>query len=248
MRIAELKQFGLNGKEAMVYLAALEIGNSTAAEVAKKAGLPKSTVHDLLKKLQGHGLVSSYSKKNRKYFAAADPDKLIERSRQLAKQRENVFDKLLPELEAIANKGAIKPRVRFYDSREGIEVVIQELLADAPDEFNFIGSIQDVYDTFPEHFPLTIKRRLEKGIHSRGWLRDEPLARKLKQEDVKEGRKTKLMDPEKEFSPTLWMWDNKATFWNTRGNSSVLIIEDREIIQLIRVMFESMWDHEPDVT
>lgn len=47
-----LEQLGLVGKKADVYLASLELGSASVIEIAKKAGVKRTTCYDILFELE----------------------------------------------------------------------------------------------------------------------------------------------------------------------------------------------------
>jgi len=46
-----LLQMGLNEKEAKVYLACLELGGATIAEIAEKSGVKRTSIYNFLEEL-----------------------------------------------------------------------------------------------------------------------------------------------------------------------------------------------------
>ena len=57
-----LKKIGLSENEAKVYLATLELGSSTAQQIAQKAELKRPTTYVQLETLMKRGLVTSFEK------------------------------------------------------------------------------------------------------------------------------------------------------------------------------------------
>src|SRR3989344_2015163 len=112
MNISDLEKLGLEKKVARAYLACLEMGSGTALQISKKIGVPKSTVHDLMNGLVAKGLASTYLKKSKKYYSASDPEIIGEKT----KQQMQVFERILPELRAMAYSVVGKPLVRYYDT------------------------------------------------------------------------------------------------------------------------------------
>ncbi len=89
-----LQELGLSKNETKVYLALLEMGESTAGEVSKEAGVHRANVYDSLKRLKEKGFVGSIKKQGTKYFSASDPESL----RRFVKQKEKKLDQIMPEL------------------------------------------------------------------------------------------------------------------------------------------------------
>ena len=78
MDIKLLLEAGLTEGEVKVYLALLEIGETTTGPLIKKAKVSASKCYDILERLIQKGLVSSSVKANMKYFSAADPKRILD--------------------------------------------------------------------------------------------------------------------------------------------------------------------------
>ena len=239
----DLSPFGLSEKESKVYVALLELGSGTSLLVGKKAGIPKSTTHDVLLELGKRGLASSYTQKNRKVFTAENPDKLREKVRT----QEELLKTLLPELHAINNFLTHKPKVRFYEDKVGIETALEELLKEAK-ELIFMGNADAGFRAFPEYFPSATQQRIARKIITRGFSVDGLEARKMRSADTQSFRRTKIIQSPEKITPLAWIWNDKFAIFNTVGSPSVLIIEDHEVVTFLRAMFCLVWEHSPEVS
>lgn len=103
--ISKLESLHLNQNEAKVYLALLEIGQTSAGNIIKKVTLHRSVVYEALDKLINKKLVFKLTRNNISYFQATNPDRLIqniESEREIAKDLVSQFKKMadanLPEI------------------------------------------------------------------------------------------------------------------------------------------------------
>ena len=55
-----LKELGFSEKESEVYLAMLELGPAAVQDIAKKAGVNRSTTYVMIESLKRRGLISTY--------------------------------------------------------------------------------------------------------------------------------------------------------------------------------------------
>src|SRR6478752_7966151 len=76
--IAQLTKLGLTSYEAKAYVALTSRGSSTAAQVARLAGVPRQRIYDVLATLVGKGLASTRPGQVVKYAATA-PELALER-------------------------------------------------------------------------------------------------------------------------------------------------------------------------
>jgi len=99
--VDQLTKLGLTMYEAKAYLALIRRGSSTAAEVARIAGVPRQRIYDVLASLVERGFASTRPGKVAKYVAAA-PDSAIARlvadHRQALDRLERGADDMIGEL------------------------------------------------------------------------------------------------------------------------------------------------------
>src|SRR6476469_6749286 len=75
---AQLTRLGLTTYEAKAYLALVRRDSSTAAQVARLAGVPRQRIYDVLATLVGKGLASTRPGQVVKYAATA-PERALDR-------------------------------------------------------------------------------------------------------------------------------------------------------------------------
>ena len=125
---------GLSPKEASLYLAVLEAGETTLAYAADKAHLKRSTVYSLVDGMKERGFLSETKRRGICYVSALSPRLLIERFASSAEQAKSV----LPQLMELAYASPVKPRIRFYDGMEGIKQILFDAAASGKDYIGFI--------------------------------------------------------------------------------------------------------------
>ena len=103
--IEQLESLHLSQNEAKVYLALLEIGQTSAGSIIKKVQLHRSVVYESLDKLIYKKLVFKLTKNAISYFQATNPERLvqnIENEKQIAKDilpsLRSMIDTTLPEI------------------------------------------------------------------------------------------------------------------------------------------------------
>ncbi|NCA94062.1 MAG: transcriptional regulator TrmB, partial [Sphingobacteriia bacterium] len=119
-----LAQFDLIGKKADVYLAVLELGSGTVIEIARKSEIKRTTVYDILLDLEKSGLIYQTTKVNKRLFVAEDPEKL----KKKLEEKERVLGEMLPQLRSLYNIKGIKPKIKFYEGKEGLRQVYSDTL------------------------------------------------------------------------------------------------------------------------
>ena len=117
-----IEKIGFRDNEAAVLIALFELGSATAAQVAKRAELNRSTAYVTLGNLVRRGYVTELPRQKVKQYVAADPSKLLNVGRE---HLEN-FKFLLPVFKAMYNGAQGKPRIEFFEGRDAIQTVWQE--------------------------------------------------------------------------------------------------------------------------
>ena len=239
-----MEQFGLMGKKANVYLATLELGSSTVIEIAKKASVKRTTCYDILQDLMTEGLISETNKGKKRLFVGEDPEKI---QRNL-KNKERLFSEILPQLQSIHNIRGAKPKIRFYEGKEGLKEVYDdtlkhngELLAFASyDVVNVLG--MDWADEY-------LKKRVKKNIYARAIApSSQVLIKDFIDKDQEHRRTTKLIDHKKyPFSIEINIYGHQKVALMSSKEEMGLIIEGAEIHNTMKLIFELIWDLMPEI-
>lgn len=160
--LADLLKLGLSDEEAKVYLACLEINGGPVSSIARKAGVHRVSCYHTLENLIAKRLLSQHNRNGVKYFSPEPPQQLL----TLAEERVNLAKTLLPELTSLASAIAFKPKIRFYEGRDGVERVFTESLA-ARGEILGYTNLQNVTTFFPDFFRQYTHEKFRKKIKTR---------------------------------------------------------------------------------
>ncbi len=240
---AKLADFGLSQKEAKVYISLLEIGTSLVTDVAKKAGIKRSTAYVVLESLAKHGLVSITERKNIRLYTPAPPERLIqnleEKSRRYI-ELVGIAKTILPELKSFFAGGGPKPKIQFFEGIEGIKSAYEDTLTSSEDIRAF-ASIESMHATLPGFFPDYYRRRANKGIWINAIFPDTSEARDRISHNKEEKRRTLLVPADKfSFTPEINMYDNKVVFMSLKEKFA-LVIESGELADAFKKVFELAW-------
>ncbi len=168
---AELKKVGLSDKQALVYLAVLQLGPSSIQKIARKAGVARATTYVVIESLEEMGLVQAIAQENRLLYIAESPQRLLElmsRKQQIIDESRRELEHLLPALQAIFHRGNDEPSVRYYPGKEGLIELRQEMtrLSSQDDVWFNLAPSDRVKATFGEK-DFWCRSRAAKGIKSK---------------------------------------------------------------------------------
>jgi len=232
-----LKNAGLNDKQAKVYLANLQLGSASATKISQKAGLPRSTVYEILEILQKDGFISTFKKKSTNYFGAEEPKKIIE----TMKMRTEILEKALPQFRAMYGQTRVQPTVRFYQGREGMKIVLSEFLAEAKQGSSF-SSAEDLFEILGDIWPDFVAKRVKKRIPARVILKDSAKARERRELGPKQLREVKIFTGQFKYHGMVMIWTGKIAMFSFGKDLVALLIESEELANIQQAMFDLIWN------
>lgn len=164
----QIIEFGLDEKEAKIFLAALELGGESVLAIAKKAGINRVATYEALKTLITRGLVSTFIKGKRTYYTAVEPEQIshiIEKEKMTIDEKQERLKKLLPELNSIYNFSNKKPKVTYYEGKAGV-TMIQNSFLKTPDKMLRLIFFYDILPTIfsKKEMDAYGERRVAAGI------------------------------------------------------------------------------------
>src|SRR5688572_20080019 len=159
-----LLEIGFSQKEADVYLSTLILGRGTASKIARSAHIVRTTVYDILGSLFDKGLVTLTGKEPKQEYVALSPDLLKEYLASELEKKQNDFkrvkESLVPQLKSIHNVKN-RPKVMFYEGREGLEKVYEDTLS-SHEPIRAYATYDDMQAALPGYFPDYFYRRAGK--------------------------------------------------------------------------------------
>jgi len=232
-----LKNLGIEERETVIYLANLEIGIASAKEIAKKANIQRTYFYDISDNLIKIGIVKQIKAGKKTLFQACEPEKLIELQEEKLKELKNA----LPRLKALQNTKGEKPKVYFYEGKDGINQINEDTLRYKSEIIGFTTPrfVSADEEKLSQEY---IKKRIAAGIKARviGEVSEEML--QIQKKDIIELRKTKML-PTNIFTSQveIGIYGNRSYFANYKDECG-LIIEDTEIAKTLKNIFELVWN------
>ena len=144
-----LQNLGLSEKEAIIYMALLQLGKSTVVKIAKTAGLKRPNTYIILDELKKKGLVSEIPEKGRTLYSPEDPSIL----EQNIKNSLADFHELLPLFRASYNRGT-KPTIKYYEDKDVIYNIYVNEIFTAQNIYFYGTSVKNINATWPDLFAV----------------------------------------------------------------------------------------------
>ncbi len=233
-----IEQLGYSSHETTVYLAALELGGSSATEIAEKAKMPRTTVNLIIRQLQKKGLMNAFLKRRRRIWTAENPERLM----ILLKEREAALKLVLPELQTLRHDTGVKPTVRTYSGVEEIKQIMVDIL-ETKHHISAILSWDPWLETLGKQWLDNFtEMRYRRFLKIRLLTPRTKLSVALKQHDGSELRDTQFLPASVEIRNSNYIYGNKVAIISMNTKRPVgILIEDEDIHHTMEVLFEGLW-------
>lgn len=226
-----LQSLGFDEKTEKVYRALLKLADSTAFQIAKEAGIKRTSAYHILENLIGMGLVSTYVSRGVKRYFAENPQKI----KSFFEQKMILAERLIPELAKEINKSKSDLKIRIFEGKEALKTISEEALEAKEKTILSIGSSQKLIEFLGGKYGYG-KRRREKSIFARS-IRiegDEPSTNpKLHQ--------VKFLPKDFEFPGYIIIFDNNVGIILFDGNGFGFIVRNLSFSKMMKLFFETLW-------
>lgn len=244
MHLEELQKAGLTENEAKVYLAALELGETSVYRLAKKSGVKRTTTYLAVESLKEKGLMGAYSRNKVMLCYAENPKKLP----QILEEKKKSLEKILPELLAFTNLIDKKPKIQFFEGEESYKAVFKDVLKHPNSEM--LGTFNEKYFDYGNFFTdYFIPKRKEKKIWARILFHDNPDLRNLKQREQELWIQSKLVPSDKfKIEIEMVIYGSNKIGFVSYDEEIAIIIESQKIHNTQKGFFETIWGTLPTNT
>lgn len=236
----KLQDLGLSKKEAKVYLALLELNQSSASEVARKAQINRATTYVILDSLAEKALVSTYDEEKTTQYVASEPEtlkNLVEEKQAEWRKKEKAVEDLIPSLESIHSTSDEKPTIRFFDGEKALKQSADE----------FYGSFQKSNETIKIFYS---RDRIEETISQEllDYFKKVRLNKKVRSESIYSYSKGKYNDDTGDrikvdqskfpISIDLEIYGDKILISTLKEKLSAILIKNQSIADSLKALFK----------
>jgi sugar-specific transcriptional regulator TrmB len=238
----QLLSCGLTAREVAVYSFLITHGESMASAIAKDTNLIRTNAYDVLESLIKKGVVSYVIRNGRKYFMAAEPEKIIDylenQKRELDEKKEEIT-KILPQLHNIKKEND-SAFVEVYDGREGLKTILAMSLRESKRTGKELLGISVQQEkcrllTGPYHLRW-YKERESLRIQSRYLMSSEEKILNVKYTQFK------ILPKIAQNPNEVFIFGDMTSQFIFNGNRFTgIVIKDSEFTEKYRVFFDFLW-------
>ncbi len=243
-----LKELGLTESEANLYITSLALGPATIISLAEHLAMPRPNVYKVIAGLEEHGLAKFRDR--RKYtrtFMVLPPTKVLEKlreKREVVSGLDQTLVSAMPDLLAMYHQGENPTKIKVLEGEEQWYKIFFQVLDEAKDHIDFFGSADAFIKLITwETEKEWIEKRVQKGIHINVLLTPGKDAEILESRDEKEMRTTRIFKGTIPVVTGFMLYANKVIIWQPEAPLAILI-EDEYIIQMLRSIFNVLWERE----
>lgn len=232
-----LSSLNLSEKQARVYIAALELGQASMQDLARKSDVGRSSIYGFIEGLKQRQLIIETQKKRRRVYSATPPQQLIELERLHLQE----IQELLPRLIAIDNRSRLRPQVTFYEGFDGMKNIFFNILHERKEmvgwsDYEYSKNVMGrYYETFAEE-------RAKRNILYRVIARDTPAARERKVLENRHLREVRLMHTT-DLTTEMYIYADKVAILSFRTKPPFgVLLEDSSIAHTMRAIWSNAWN------
>ena len=170
---------------------------------------------------------------------AENPTYLLRRE----EERKQELESAVTELKAIYNTSSDKPKIKYFNGKEGIATIYNDIIKTGKNIVAF-SNLDDLFNVMSgEWFTDYAKRRAARNVFFRG-LTPRPSNSEQTALLNSQLQQWKIL-PTGNFFTELNIYDNKIALLNFRRLRGE-IIEDQTFATTLKVVFENLWQSLPD--
>lgn len=242
-----LVRLGLSPNEAKVYQACLTRGELTIHELTHMTGISRTTIYGVAEYLQKKGLISFVMKQSHRIYCAESPEKLkryFDQKQRDIEQKNKYLDEILPDLKMVFSKAGSKPVISFYQGREEVRNIFEDVITSGAKEVLFVCEIGLLEEALgPEFLKDYIPRRVAAGIRTRGlYASDHFPDEELYKSTDANLRTVRLGPPNLKSAVYTGIYQNKVYFISSVHEAYGVVIESKDLSESMKTWFEALWN------
>jgi sugar-specific transcriptional regulator TrmB len=216
--------------------------------IARKTGLGRTHIYDIVEELKQKGLVSETKHRKIRQFVVEPPERLgsfLEEQKSQIETKQKALDLLMPTLTSLYRPTSFLPKVKLYEGEEGIRAIYDDTLKGSHKELLQLVSIKDILESpGKDYLDRYIRRRVKLGILVRsvvnleGYLGDKKTGYNVGRTDLL--RDVRYPRNKINLTAITMIYGNKVAMTTTKKEGFGFIVESEEFAHTMRIYFEAL--------
>jgi sugar-specific transcriptional regulator TrmB len=232
-----LENANVSPSQAKAYVAGLELGSATLADIAKRTGLSKTTAFEALNDLCDRKFARVSRRKKSVTYRMTDPEHAVALLRGAVSEQAAMIDNLaraIPLFDALL--GGNRPSTTIYEGADAIEGYFAHLEFVKPRSIDEIVHADDIYTWIDEKTLLAARKRHrwqpKAGRALSTGKRRNPNAIFIQR---------RLNPAWGAFRGNLAIYDSYVSIVTYTKRLTTIIIESKPLADSLRMLFEVAW-------
>ncbi len=247
-----LEELGLTKNQVKIYLGFLRFGEQTAAALAKKLSMDKSSTYRASEELEKMSLLISSPKKRGKTYEAVTPDilrELIDTKKQKLEQNTRLLDSFIENMKKQSRtqyqtfikveKGIEALQFAFIKMLSCKEKIIREKFTSSHPDLQNEMHVKFIYDF--------AKQRIKKGILMRelNYKGDHDIYNPIEHTSKELLKEMHVLPEEIDKNTSFSIYDETIILVTTSPTNEILTItiKDKFVANLMKNVYDFIWKH-----
>ncbi len=240
-----LTDIGLDKIEAEVYLTSLSLGPTTVLSIARGSEIKRTTVYGIIESLKNKGLMRIELKGLKQLYVAENPEKL----EAILDNRKREFSAKLPDFMALYKLEGGESSIKYYTGLKAMKRIYLSTLDDirSGGEYLVITNEKKWFELDPTFWMKEyIEERAKLPCKTRLISQDSDIAQEHKKFQRNYNEEFKIFNKEVLLNIDMVLIPNKLIIVDLLPPLTTLVIENKNIIELQKALFEIIWSSLPE--
>ena len=152
------------------------------------------------------------------------------------------FKNLLPSFLAVYNKTAWKPKINYFEGKQGIKSVYRQ--TETAKEAFYISNIKAVSEHMPEeieHWIIFFQNKNPKNYICKQILADNPEDRRFAKKSQGPNVKFRFLPKETNMDMDISLFNNKVALTSLKDHLFIVVIESKALYNSMKTVFDLAW-------
>jgi len=232
-----LEAVHMPSSQAKVYLVGLEFGSASLADIAKRAGLSKTTTFEVLSGLRERKFVRVTRRSKAVRYCMVDPEYAVSLLRNAVAEQSAMIDDVARALPLFAAlQGGERPSTLIYEGAEAVDAYFMHLESVKPRVVDEIVHADDIYKWIDEKTLIAARKKYK-------W---QPKSGRVLSSGKR--RNPNPIFAQRRLSPSwgtfrgnLALYGNFVSVVTFTTRLTTIIIESKPLADSMRLLFEIAW-------
>ena len=248
MKIGKLLElFGVRDIESKIYEELLARGTLTASEIAKRVGISRTSVYDLLENLVETGLIMEALQGTTKKFIIQPPEKI----QQLIAEKEKILEEakgIAQELQENYKQKIVsaKPRLQLFEGKKELQQMMKDLLLYRDITVRAYWPVKKMIKLLSPEFLVNFhKERASRNITLRIIWPSSQLSTTKEHDFLKSNnelkREARVAPHNVDFSLGYSIYKNTVRFISSSNENFGFLVDSFELAEMMKTQYDILW-------